>query len=331
MVKHATRTDYPGLQAIHRLLAVVLEADCAWYLDWKLYAGLAVYTGIWIKWTKYGYKGEYTPKAFLTLSFDILLLAILQHTGRAGFLIVIPLILANGLYGMIAFWSKQDPFGRGNFEADSLYQCLRSPLVQIIFLFVGQTGLIVFYLSSLINNFDMDKFNYVYWLIAYFAMQMSAYFNRGNDGYLGKIWPTSEWYAICAANHKVQYSTSGRNGKRSAPFTMWTSEVALRGCMGFFINMNVREGIAFTIPILLAQFEDPLSFVVYCIGVNFIATLDDCTPRVYHIELRESLPSDLEDSKEASKAPDSKEASQASYGATNSTPVSPYLHSHGIK
>ena len=65
------------------------------------------------------------------------------------------------------------------------------------------------------------------------------------------------------------------------------AELITRGFFGFVVNTMFRDILAFTIPILLCKFTDPLNFVVYCVGVNFIVTIDDM--KVEHVVRGDSL------------------------------------------
>lgn len=50
------------------------------------------------------------------------------------------------------------------------------------------------------------------------------------------------------------------------------------------MNSVLRGYLAFTVPLLLIHFSDPLDFIVYAVGVNFISQIDNITPKRYTIE-----------------------------------------------
>merc|ERR1711865_766273 len=64
-------------------------------------------------------------------------------------------------------------------------------------------------------------------------------------------------------------------------FQISKANIIMRGITGFFCNAILRDIMAYTIPLMLMGFSEPMGFVVYCVGVNFICTLDDMSERKY--------------------------------------------------
>jgi len=82
-------------------------------------------------------------------------------------------------------------------------------------------------------------------------------------------------------------------------------DLFMRGILGFWVNAICREIMAYTIPLMLMGFEQPMDFVVYCVGVNFICTLDDMKDKTFQLSMTRVL---KVDDKVVAQKPDSRGA-----------------------
>merc|ERR1719263_1873045 len=64
-------------------------------------------------------------------------------------------------------------------------------------------------------------------------------------------------------------------------FVLGKVDLITRGCMGFLCNAILRDIMSYTIPLMLMGFSEPMDFVVYCVGVNFICCVDDMSEKTY--------------------------------------------------
>merc|ERR1719456_7862 len=170
------------------------------------------------------------------------------------------------------FTAEEHTEMRETFECDTLYLDLTLPMEQIWVLFVAQICVWWFYMTSIIYQFDFDKVNYFFWVVAYLSMQMTMIFNRGGDSVLGNPFPVHEVYRLMTNANSMTLEVEDSDKE---PFKMGTLNILMRGLTGFLVNSICREIMAYTIPLMLMGFEQPMDFVVYCVGVNFICTLDD--------------------------------------------------------
>jgi len=272
----------PYLSYIEVFLDLVFarQDSIVWYADWKLVVGMCMWLATWIKWLVYGYTGSYHWKYVYTAGINFLLLHGIQYNGKLG--------LAAGMLFLIVqcggttylWWRPAHVIKHGGFEAQSLYQDLTKPCLQVTTVFIGQMGLIAFYLSSIFNNLRADELSYVFWIAAFFCLQMSAFFNRGEDSLLGSTWPTSTWADVIQQADVLEYSVAGYGGRKEV-IRVNRPGLWMRMIFGFVVNNGFRDVLAFTVPVLLCQFADPLNFVVYCVGVNFIVTIDDMSPKFF--------------------------------------------------
>merc|ERR1719506_2042051 len=106
-------------------------------------------------------------------------------------------------------------------------------------------------------------------------------FNRGSDSVLGNPFPTYDVYRLVVNAEKMTLRLKDSDDE---PFKISKANIVMRGAMGFFCNAILREIMAYTIPLMLMGFAEPMDFVVYCVGVNFICTLDDMSERTFLLE-----------------------------------------------
>merc|ERR1719272_1642425 len=109
-------------------------------------------------------------------------------------------------------------------------------------------------------------------------------FNRGADSVLGNAFPIADVHWIIMSANKSRWSLLDANGEKGESFQITRADIIMRGAMGFFCNSILREIMAYTIPLMLMGFSEPMDFVVYCVGVNFIFTLDDMHSRRYALK-----------------------------------------------
>merc|ERR1719486_486423 len=118
---------------------------------------------------------------------------------------------------------------------------------------------------------------------------MTMIFNRGDDSVLGKPFPCHEVYRLATDSGKIKVHEVDENGaaiKGVVPFRISKADLFMRGIFGYWVNAILREIMAFTIPLMLMGFEEPMDFVVYCVGVNFICTLDDMSKKEFDMSDR---------------------------------------------
>lgn len=180
-------------------------------------------------------------------------------------------------------WFHSEPHAQddADFEADTLYLDLLLPMEQVLILFIAQLGVWWFYMTSILGNFDFAEVNYLFWVWSYLVMQMTMIFNRGADSVLGNAFPIADVLWIIQTTGSAKWSLVGEDGEKGERFDVSKANIMMRGAMGFFCNSVLREIMAYTIPLMLMGFSEPMDFVVYCVGVNFICTLDDMTERTY--------------------------------------------------
>jgi hypothetical protein len=181
------------------------------------------------------------------------------------------------------WWRNQDVVKNKGFTATSIYQDISLPFLQVCTVFAGQMCLIFFYLSSIFNTLCADTMSYVFWLASFFCLQMAAFFNRGSDSLLGTVWNTSEWTDVIRHAQDAEFWALHFGGVKKPVSATWT-QLVFRGLFGFIVNNVFREVLAFTVPILLSSFSNPLDFVVYCVGVNFIVTIDDMSEKKFEVD-----------------------------------------------
>lgn len=275
-----SKSDNPYLAHIDTLLASYFERkdSIVWYADWKFLFGLCMWIATWWKWLIYGYSGNYHWKYVYTAGINLLVLHGIQYNGQEGLLAVMILLIMQCGGTTYLWWKEADVLKRGGFDAHSVYQDLSKPILQVCTVFVGQMGLVTFYLSSIFSTLHPDTISYVFWITSFFCLQMSAFFNRGEDSLLGSTWPTSTWADIINIANVAEFSVAGFHGKELI-LKVNRPDLVMRMIFGFIVNNGFRDVLAFTVPILLCQFTDPLNFVVYCVGVNFIVTIDDMSPK----------------------------------------------------
>jgi len=252
----------------------------AWWMDWKLWVGVVFWLAVSTKWILCGDDEIYYERAFHAFGINIMILHHLQYaaTIKEGMLGVNFLLSVQTMFqtGVVFYSAKHEPLEE--FECDTLYLDLVLPFEQICVLFMAQVCVWWFYMTSILNNFDFNDVNYVFWLLAYLTMQMTMIFNRGEDSVLGNPFPVHDVWQMVKGAGKTQIMLAEEG---SDYFTLSKADIVLRGIMGFWCNSILREIMSYTIPLMLMGFSEPMDFVVYCVGVNFICTLDDMGGKKY--------------------------------------------------
>jgi hypothetical protein len=177
-----------------------------------------------------------------------------------------------------------DCVNKGSYECDTMYMDMTLPWFQILVLFVAQIGVWWFYFSSVLWNLNLDKINYAFWMASFVIMQVTMIFNRGDDSVLGNKFPIVEWSALIESRDRHPSFICSED--EFGPEPMHIGSLLMRGVMGYLCNTILREIMAFTIPLMLCSFVEPMDFVVYCVGVNFICTVDDMKePKTFDVAL----------------------------------------------
>lgn len=269
-----------------------LHLSVAWYYDWKLYLGLTLWGSTWAKWLIAGYSGSFHWKFAYTLGINLVTLHCIQYNGQKGLLGIMIALALQTVGTTFIWWKDINVVKTGHFNSTSLYQDLSTPLMQTCTVFIGQMCLIIFYLSSIFNSLRTHSLSYIFWLASFFCLQMAAFFNRSGDSYIGTTWHSSQWSSIVQVANDVEFVCKGFGGRTDVHIKS-RNELLTRGVFGFFVNNIFRDVLAFTIPILLSQFTSALDFVVYCVGVNFIVTIDDMQPKRFDVRCIASKQSEL--------------------------------------
>lgn len=271
-----------NLDYFNEILASMLACETPWYADWKLWIGFVLWFGVIFKWVRYGYRAVYWVKAVYTLGMNLMLLCFVQHFGTTGIYLCFGPILLQTAISTWVFWKPSDILRSGGFSAMNMYEDIGGPGLQVVFLFVGQLSLLLMYFCALFRAADTTTRNYTFWVTSYFAVQMSAFFNRGANSQLGQVWNGSLWLAILQNASKVSFSCVAFGGKETH-FRVSRWEMVGRGLAGIIVNNMFREALAFTVPIMLMFLSDPFEFVGSCLALNFIVTLDDMEAKEYKV------------------------------------------------
>lgn len=283
--KNEEQPKYPFINLLHERLELVFgKYTEQWYHDWKVWVGVTLWLMVWVKWTVYGYDEIYYQRGLYAFGLNIMILHLLQYaeTIKMGMLWVSILL---GLQAILQslLWYREDLKEKSDdlpeeWLCDTLYLDLSLPVLQIFVLFVAQCCVWWFYMTSILNNFDFNNVNYMFWLVAYLAMQMTMIFNRGGDSVLGNPFPVADVYRLFIHASKMSVEVKDADAE---PFMVSKVDIIMRGLFGFLVNAIFREIMAYTIPLMLMGFDQPMDFVVYCVGVNFICTLDDMTEKEF--------------------------------------------------
>mmetsp|Transcript_123825 Transcript_123825/g.219461 ORF Transcript_123825/g.219461 Transcript_123825/m.219461 type:complete len:350 (+) Transcript_123825:94-1143(+) len=262
-----------------------------WYSDWKIWCGLAGYVMVWFKWLCYGYERKYHIKGVFVFSVNLLILHLVEFYQYTGFVMMLLMITVQNLMSAKVFYRDVDLMERQMFIADCIYSAVSYPLLQACFVFLGQLLFIGFYFYTLWNGLEdikeTGKSNYFFWMAGYIAVQMTLYFNRGKDSELGHVMDVRGCVYIWKNRRQLLFSYVERKGKPSEPFRLSAFYWTACCIMNFMVNMIIRDVIAFTVPVLLMSFHDPLNCIVYSIGFHFIATMDDCSDITYFLTWQE--------------------------------------------
>lgn len=277
------------------MAAVLGKHSDDWHKDWKIWVGLAFFGSMWAKWLTYGKDEIWWQCAFFAFGLNIIILHMLQYAPdvKAGMVNVCFLLAAQSfVLNYLAFddnsgrrhkkgrsFTKVTKLPEHKFLADTLYLDLSLPPYQIAVLFIAQICVWWFYMMSIVANFDFAYVNYTFWLVAFLSMQMTMILCRGGDSVLGNPFPVRDVYLLVTICDKMVFEEEGEEDDE--PFKISSSDVFVRALAGFFSNAVLREIMCYTIPLMLMGFSEPMDFVVYCVGVNFICTIDDMSNKTF--------------------------------------------------
>lgn len=260
--------------SVHVFGYTKFDPKCAW-ADPKLLLGFLMWASMCWSWISGPYRAEYTSKAVYVLGLNLIILTLLQYYDSAGLFIALVFIACNLVVKTKILWVPTDLKAAGKYGADSMYEDLSLPMIQLWFLFCGQLIYAGFYFYALFFHLhNHDDFEYLHWVSGYVCVQMTAIFNRQNN-YLGPDWNTAEFIDLIRIAPRTSFSEYREGGEGGQPFRVARPQLVVRFLMGFIVNSGVREMTAFTIPVLLGTFYDPLNCVVYSLAIAFITTLDD--------------------------------------------------------
>jgi len=271
-----------GLADVNASFRTIFGAESAWFEDWKLWIGGTLWFAVLFRWLRHGYNGLYWVKAAFTAGLNLTILSSVQHFGEAGVYLSCAAVVLQTIVSTYVFWKPSDAWEKKQFCARSLYEDIGGPCLQAVFLFVGQFSLILLYFCALFRGLDSSTRNYTHWVLAYFAVQMSAFFNRGANSQLGQVWNGSLWLTVLRSTRKAKFSCTVFGGDERY-FQVSYAEMLARGFMGFVVNNLFREAMAFTIPIMLMVLSDPFEFIGSCLALNFVVTLDDMDAKEYKV------------------------------------------------
>lgn len=298
---------YPFLYDCHDRLAIVFGKYAVyWYQDWKLWVGSAIWFAVWGKWLKFGYEEHFWVQAIFAFGINILILHHLQYavTVKMAMAHVCALLTAQASFQSY-MWSKSEltsvratskrqsvlsqEVTEEEFQCETMYLDFALPVDQVCVLFAAQCCISWFYMTYILANFNIETVNYTFWVVAYLAMQMTMIFCRGGDSALGKAFPSHDVFVLWMDANNIMFRLKDSD---KPPFSVGRANIFLRGVTGFFCNSVLREILAYTIPLMLMSFTEPMDFVVYCVGVNFICTIDDTKDRTYTIVYQDMENSD---------------------------------------
>jgi len=262
----------------------------SWYSDWKIYIGTIIFCTVWSKWIFVGNQGRYHTKALHVFGFNLIILHLLQYNPKHGFTLMLLLIISQNLLAVVSGYREKVNMMKV-FVADTIYSAPSESFLQVCLVFLGQLMFTGFYFYALWKGFKemrtAGKSNYFFWFAAYIAVQLTLYFNRGKDSELGHVMDVRGCVYIWKNRRQLLFSYVERKGKPSEPFRLSAFYWTACCIMNFMVNMIIRDVIAFTVPVLLMSFHDPLNCIVYSIGFHFIATMDDCSDITYFLTWQE--------------------------------------------
>jgi hypothetical protein len=297
---------YPLIHAIDSKLAYVFaKYTLVWWRDWKIWVGGFLWLVVLIKWIYSGYEENYIQRFAFAAGINLVILHHLQYAAniQVGISTVCLLLTGQCLLQNGIWFCSGSQYKEKVFLCDTMYLDLTLPSIQIACLFVAQFIIWWFYMTSILGTFDFTHVNYAFWVSAFIVMQMTMIFNRGSDSVLGNPFPILDVYHLIVncdrvalrlleADSGIVRDSDGdelchrQSQKKLQNFTHFhVSRVSLimRGVFGFFSNAILREIMSYTIPLMLMCFSEPMDFVVYCLGVNFICTIDDMGDKTFEI------------------------------------------------
>jgi len=281
-------SKYPVIAFCHIQLEKVFGKNSEdFWKDWKLWVGFMLWSVVSVRWMRNNMQENFYERFAFTFGVNILILHSLQYTSNVKMTLLgisVLLILQSLAINFIWYWDTRDDPEPEEFVCGTLYLNLELPLFQIFVVFVAQCSVWWFYMTSIIFNFDLHHVNYVYWMGAYLAMQMTMIFDRGSDSVFGEPFPTPDGVRLWHQAGKVIFEEQGDKAETTFSDTVPKWNMTIRFFTGFWTNAVLREIMAYTIPVMLMGFSEPMDFVVYCVGVNFITTVDDMAAKTYVIK-----------------------------------------------
>lgn len=137
------------------------------------------------------------------------------------------------------------------------------------------------------KNLNPQDITYLFFIAGWIGVQMTMYMHRGADSALGELWDFGLSYDLLTNVRRLRFARQSPHCITPEFFQMGLISISIRCMMGVIVNFIFRDIVAFTVPLLLMQFHDPLNCVVYAVGVNFIVTMDASHPVKYTVEVAE--------------------------------------------
>mmetsp|Transcript_128393 Transcript_128393/g.247487 ORF Transcript_128393/g.247487 Transcript_128393/m.247487 type:complete len:340 (+) Transcript_128393:107-1126(+) len=301
---------YDYLKRFNQSLALVLGPSPAGIqYDKKLWIGGALVLTVLSKWVFDSYKNDFHWRAIFVFGFNLITLVVVQDVAHEGILMVSGLCLVNAVVDMFlkteinASQDRDQPPSRSSsrisldqieeegYEASTVYESVDKPFLQVLTIFLGQMSAMFFLLSwtnakLMAEEFDQTNMTYVFWLAAFFAVQMATIFNRGEEGSTGAGFQEPLWLALLRekgalirpkASSKITSEARRQSfySEPAPPIAISRGNLFCRACMAFLVNGLGREIIAYLVPILVMKSPNPAEYVMNALAINWITMLDD--------------------------------------------------------
>eukprot|EP00928_Gymnodinium_smaydae_P079477 TRINITY_DN63393_c0_g1_i1.p1 TRINITY_DN63393_c0_g1~~TRINITY_DN63393_c0_g1_i1.p1 ORF type:complete len:348 (-),score=71.62 TRINITY_DN63393_c0_g1_i1:157-1200(-) len=155
---------------------------------------------------------------------------------------------------------------------------------RIALLFIGQLGLMCYFIYTLNDDddsHDINKINFVKWSLA-LILTMCVDDDEAGAAYVKSYWVPdrdvfneSELPEICLPEHEIAKRLADKDRELFCCMTIkHKTDWAFRRIMDALINVLFRTTIMATAPMLLCT-EEPIDFIKDCLALFFISKLDD--------------------------------------------------------
>jgi len=261
---------------IDALLRGILEPlTASWYADYKLYTAVFVVSCVLAQScfaSKFGPNRRVAFKCFEIVGIDLLFLHFMQyHRRELGLALCYVSSCLYLLYWTFKGYRKSTDGKRTSFVGINVYLDLKgTPFGRVLLMFLGQMLLANFLVNST-ARLNMGDISYTYWFGGILSVQMTAIFGRGSESLAGSPFKAGTWAFLLRNGASLKLRLSGEEES----FTPSPFSIGMRFVMDFLVNGVVRDGIAYTVPLLLMASENDLEFLQNALAILFIPTLDD--------------------------------------------------------